>query len=422
VRHAFAITASVLVLSLAPLAQAQTTSPTLEQLTAAALEASPQVLLARAGAVRAAAQADAARASTRGALRLQGQAGAGYNDFGAGYGSISPRTVALAYERPIWDGGAGRAGIAAAMAGQNAADHDLVAARVALRAAIAEAWIGLAVATGEMTCATALVEALMRLERDVRLQFEAGEVPRSALAEATARRTGAETMLEAARGGAEAARSQLEALTGVSVPQAGLPDTFPQIPPDLSAAQAQLANHPAIRAARSRIEAASHAVDVTSARSGPVAMAGVRAVHVRDEVLPGYRNDGLEAQVRISVPLWDGGSRSSAVASARADVQATEAARASLERQLADGLRRAWIGRTIAQARLRATGVGVEAARAALASMEAEFRVGERPVIDVIEARAALASAETDQAAARAAFILSHWAIAAALGQEGFAR
>jgi outer membrane protein len=408
-------------LALAPVAQAQDAGPTLEQLTAAALEVSPQLLLARAAAARALAQTDAARASTRGALQLQGQVGAGYNDFGPGFDNISPRTIALGYERPIFDSGAGRAGIAAALAGQSAAQSDLAAARVGLRAAIAEAWIGLAVATEETTRASALVEALSRLERDVRLQFEAGEVPRSALAEAIARRAGAEATLEAARGGAELARSGLEALTGISVPQARLPGAFPQIPPDLSAAQAQLANHPALRAAGARIDAAARAVDLTSARGGPVAMAGVRAVHVRDEVLPGYRNDGLEAQVRVSVPLWDGGARASAVAAARADVRAAEAARAGLERHLADGLRRAWIARTTAQARLRATGPSLEATRIALASMEAEFRVGERPVIDVIDARAALTSAETDHATARAAFMLAHWAIAAALGQEAAA-
>jgi outer membrane protein len=401
--------------------QAADSGPTLAQVTDRAFSDAPQLLLARAAVARALAGAEAARAAQQGMVRLQGQVGAGNNDFGAGFGSLNPRTVALGYERPVYDGGAGRAAVAAATAAHSAADSDLAGARVALRAAIAQAWIGLAVAQDGAGRATLLVEALTRLERDLRLQFEAGEVPRSALAQASARRAGAEAGLEAANGGAESARSQLEALTGQRVAVAALPDALPPVPPDLAASLAQLPAHPALRAATARIEAVRSAIRLADARSGPVALAGVRAVHVRDEVLPGYRNDGLEAQVRVSVPLWDGGAHASAVRAARADLAAAEAARTGLERQLADAVRQAWIARTGAQARLRATNAGVEAARIALTSMEAEFRVGERPAIDVIDARADLASAETDHAAARAAFILSHWAITAALGQDGTA-
>ena len=50
--------------------------------------------------------------------------------------------------------------------------------------------------------------------------------------------------------------------------------------------------------------------------------------------------------------------------------------------------------------------------------MEAEFRVGERPMADLLDARRDLTAAETARAEAQGAFLLSHWQISAALGQE----
>jgi outer membrane protein TolC len=51
--------------------------------------------------------------------------------------------------------------------------------------------------------------------------------------------------------------------------------------------------------------------------------------------------------------------------------------------------------------------------------MDAEFRVGERPIVDLLDARRDLTKAETALLAARGAFILSHWWIDAALGRGG---
>jgi outer membrane protein TolC len=276
----------------------------------------------------------------------------------------------------------------------------------------------LAVASAGVARSEALLAAVSRFERDATLQFEAGEVPRSVVAQATARRAQAEAGLAEAHGVRDIARSSLFQLTGLEIEAAALPTRLPPIPPDLESARTLLAGHPALAAANAQIDAARATITQAEGRAGPVAVGSVRAVHVRDEVLPGYRNDGVEAQVRVSVPLWDGGARRASVAVTRADLQAVEARRDGVMRLLEDGLRQAYVARSTAQSAVRAAAAGVEASRIALTSMEAEFRVGERPMNDVLDALADLAAAEAAHQAARAAFLLSHWQINAALGRE----
>ena len=414
--------AAVVALLTAPLAvMADGQAPSLDEVMAAALSGSPDVLAARAGTARAGAQVSQAQAAGRGTVRLQGQVTQGYSDFGPGYGSITPRTVSLGYERTLFDGGATQAGLTAARAGQTASTAQETLIRAQLSAAVAGAWMQLAVASAGVTRSEALLTAVARFERDATLQFEAGEVPRSVVAQATARRARAEADLEAARGARDIARSSLLQLTGLEIGTAGLPARLPPIPPDIEAARALLAGHPALTAASAEVDAARATITQAEGRAGPVAIGSVRAVHVRDEVLPGYRNDGVEAQLRVSVPLWDGGARQASAAVTRADLQAAQARRTGVMRLLEDGLRQAYVARATAQGAVRAAAAGVEASRIALTSMEAEFRVGERPMIDVLDALADLAAAEAAHHDARAAFLLSHWQINAALGREASA-
>lgn len=410
---------AVVALVTAPLAVlADGQPPSLDEVIAAALSGSPDMVAARADLARADAQVSQAQAAGRGTVRLHGQVALAYSDFGPGYGSITPRTVALGYERTLYDGGATQAGLTAARAGQTASTAQQALVRTQLGAAVAGAWMQLAVASASVTRSQALLAAVTRLERDATLQFEAGEVPRSVMAQATARRAQAEAGLEEAGGAREIARSHLARLSGLEVEVAALPMRLPPIPPDLDSARALLPAHPALAAARAEVDAARATITQAEGRSGPVAVGSLRAVHVRDEVLPGYRNDGLEAQVRVSVPLWDGGARQASVAATRADLQAAEARRDGLMRQLEDSLRRAFAARSTAQGAVRAAAAQAEASRIALTSLEAEFRAGERPLIDVLDALAELASAEAAHHAARAAFLLSHWQINAALGRE----
>jgi outer membrane protein TolC len=128
--------AAVVALLTAPLAVlADGQAPSLDDVMAAALSGSPDVLAARAGTARAGAQVSQAQAAGWGSVSLQGQVAQGYNDFGPGYGSITPRTVSLGYERILFDGGATQAGLTAARAGQTASSAQETLIRAQLDAA-----------------------------------------------------------------------------------------------------------------------------------------------------------------------------------------------------------------------------------------------------------------------------------------------
>jgi outer membrane protein len=402
----------------ASLASAQSIT-TLDQAIDLALANEPSVLAARAGIDRAQAGVDGALAARRGNVRLQGQAAVGSNDYGQGFDLATPYSISIGYERMLWDNRANLAGIEGAKSTRVASEALAALARSQVRAEVARAWIDLAVALQQVSVAQANLTAVVRFERDAGLQFEAGEVARSVVAQATARRAQAQADLEQANNGVVIAGSELTRLTGQDAPLAALPLTYPTIPISLPDAMSQLGNHPALRAADAQIAASRSGVAQAQGRAGPQVVGGVRAVHVRDEFLPKYRNDGLEGYVRFTAPLWDGGARSASVSGARAGVSEAEAGRTRTQRSLENGLRQAYAARATAQAQVTAANAMVAAARSALESMEAEFRVGERPMVDLLDARRDLTGAETALLRARGAFILSHWWIDAALGRGG---
>ncbi len=402
----------------ANLAFAQTI-PTLDQAIDLALANEPSVLIARVGIDRAQAGLDGALAAQRGNVRLQGQAAFGSNDYGQGFDLATPYSISVGYERMLWDNRANLAGIEGARSSRAASEALATLAQTQIRAEVARAWIDLAVALQQVGLAQSNLTAVTRFERDAGLQFEAGEVARSVVAQATARRAQAQADLEQANNGVVVAGSELTLLTGQDSRFATLPQTYPAIPVALSDALPLLGDHPALKAAEAQIAASRSGVAQAQGRAGPEVVGGVRAVHVRDEFLPKYRNDGLEGYVRFTAPLWDGGARSASVSGARAGVSEAEAGRTRTQRSLENGLRQAYAARGTAQAKVTAASAMVAAARTALESMEAEFRVGERPLVDLLDARRDLTGAESALLRARGAFILSHWWIDAALGRGG---
>jgi outer membrane protein len=392
---------------------------TLDDAIGLALASEPSILIAHASTEKAEAGLAQATAATSGAVRIQGQAAVGSNDYGQGFDLATPYSISVGYERMLWDNRANWAAIEGARSTRVASEARVTLARTQVRAEVARAWIDLAVAGQHVSLAQDNLTALTRFERDAGLQFEAGEVARSVFAQATARRAQAQADLEKARNGVVVARSELTRLTGQDATIAALPSTYPAIPASLTDAMALLGDHPALKAADAQIAASQSGITQAQGRAGPQVVGGVRAVHVRDEFLPKYQNDGLEGYVRFTAPLWDGGARSASVSGARASVNEARGGRAHTQRSLEHGLRQAYAGRATAQAQVLAANAMVTAARTAFQSVEAEFRVGERPMVDLLDARADLTQAESALLAARGAFTLSHWWIDAALGRGG---
>lgn len=392
---------------------------TLDEAIASALGNEPSIAAAEAGQARASAGLEGAQASQRGAVRVQGQAAVGSNDYGRGYDVATPYSISIGYERTLWDGRAMAAAIAGAASSQAGSAALVSLSRSQVRGEVAQAWITLTSAHQQRSLAEAHLTAVTRFERDAGLQFEAGEVPRSVVAQASARRAQAQADVEGAANAVLVAQSDLKRLTGTDVSAAALPSAYPTIPVSLTEAMPLLASHPALKAADAQITTAQSGVTQSQGRSGAQVVGGVRAVHVRDEFMPDYRNDGVEGYVRFVQPLWDFGARKAAVSGARAGVSEAQAGKVRTQRALEHGLRQAYASRATAQAHVQATSAMVSASRAALESMEAEFRVGERPLVDVLDARRDLTQAESALVRARGAFIVSHWWIDAALGRGG---
>jgi outer membrane protein len=390
---------------------------TLDQAIASALAHAPAVKAAEADNEAAAARLDQARAERRPMAVASAEAGTGTSDlggfFGIGRESVSPRAARLSLQQPLFTGGAVRAGVAAARAGGEAAEASLADARLNLRAEVAAVFMQVMTAEQSVTLQQSQVEALAALAEQARLKFEAGDVPRTDLAQAEMRWADARAGLAQAQGDLAVARARYRSLTGDEAIGLEPPDRLPPAPPSLEDAllKARL-DAKRIEAAEAALRAAEEGVRRARAAGSPTVALVAEASSVRDQFFPGYQADGAMIGVQARWPLYSGGRTAGKAAEA---VAARDKARAQLEgaRQAVDQLViEAWQARLTAEARARAGSDQVVAAETALFSVENEVRVGQKPTLDLLDARrdllaARIARLRAEEARVAAAFRLA---------------
>ena len=181
--HLAAIGAAAL--ALAPLsAHAQS----LDDAIAAAIETSPVLDAADARVDGARARLTQARSAFRPQVTARGQYAQAETDYGAGTIEIEPRSGVIAAEQLIFSGGRAIAGARQARAGRDATIAERNGVRGALIADAAEAYLGVLSSRRAVQLRSANLAALTRLADQAQLRFDAGDIPRSELAQAQARR------------------------------------------------------------------------------------------------------------------------------------------------------------------------------------------------------------------------------------------
>ena len=121
--------------------------------------------------------------------------------------------------------------------------------------------------------------------------------------------------------------------------------------------------------------------------------------------------------MQLSVPLWTGGWRD---AKREEALRLADRAQAELEharREVARGVRAAWLGLSAGAARLEALEQARVASVSRLASTRTGREVGDRTTLDVLNAESELAQAETALAQARVALLLDRLRLFALAGR-----
>lgn len=376
------------------------------------------------------AQRDAARArlvQARGAalpnVVISAEAGEGEADLGGFFGfqdsDMSPRAAAIELRQSLFAGGAIAGAIRQAGAGREMAAYRLDGAQAGLSLMVARAYAGVLTATEVRALHQAQVTQMEEIVRHARLRFEAGEIPRTDLAQAQARAAEARAGLAQASGGLEAARAGFFAIVGQE-PE-GLEE--PAAPPAAAGSRDQavemaLAQNQDLKAAEAAHRAARAGVAVARAERLPSLALVARASSMRDQFFPGYRSDGSTIGVQGRMTLFSSGAVSGRISEAQAQARAAEARLQGARDAVRAEAITAFEGHAAAVASLVAARERAEAAGLALETMRHEVRVGQRTTLELLDAEREALSARTALAHVRGEAVVAVYRLNAAVGAD----
>ena len=289
--------------------------------------------------------------------------------------------------------------------GADMGDSAWRSARDAVLLRTVERYFALAVAQEQLRVSERQAESVARATTEAHDRFQLGESPVTDTHEADAALAGVRAQVEAARLQRELAQQALSDSTGLPNPTARLPARSAAPSETLQSwiDAAQSAN-PQLRLAAQGVTLAEQ--ELRRRRAGDsvsvdlVAQAGFDRLGGRGEFgSASNRNANAMVGVQLNIPLYDGGmSRAQASEGARL----LDKAQAQLEQareQVAEQVRTAWLGGQAGQARVNALDDGLKASAARLDATRLGRQVGDRTLLDVLNAendhaRAALALAQ----------------------------
>jgi outer membrane protein TolC len=317
----------------------------------------------------------------------------------------------------------------AAASGEEAAREGVAATRNALACATAEAFFSLAKAQDLLPVAEQSVEAVLAALADARAREAVGKALAGDVLSLEARHSEAKDVLVRTRNGVELARAGLRALLALpgDVPLEIIPDraaveSEPAPLDEKTAITRALESHPELKAARARSNSLGHEATAAWREANPLiprvdtfATYGIDSnnLHLTRD------NDNWTVGVLAEWNIFAGG-RDWARAR-RADAQLAEARESERKAELGVELavRRALISLGEARERVVTAGEGARAAAEAHRVVQEQFKAGAVNVTRYLEAEVALRDARAREVVARADERIARAALAKALGEAG---
>jgi cobalt-zinc-cadmium efflux system outer membrane protein len=239
-----------------------------------------------------------------------------------------------------------------------------------------------------------LAEGNLRLVEDlrdrIRVRVDVGEVGRLELTRAEAEVASAKMQVSSARLRRVAALARFSAAVGDSLEEnvqlQGTLDPAVKLPPLAELRREVLSRHPAVAAAHSEVSRAEARIDYEEALRRPQPSFRVEV----DMTGPMYR-------AGISIPLPTRNHREGPIAEAVANLRATRAESRAEELQITTALESAYGRYEAANQQVELLSAGpMRAAEAALTAAQTAYRLGERGILEVLDAQRLLRSVRQD--------------------------
>jgi len=327
---------------------------------------------------------------------------------------------------PIYSGGAVKNAVKAAKTRVEAGQADLRATESAIFSQVVAAYMDVI-----------LQEAVVGLNRnqvdvlDINLQatsdrFEIGDLTRTDVAQSQARLAIAQGDARTAAANLASARERYIQLVGKAPLRLAPPPPLPNLPEDADQAVAvALELNPDLIAARERTAASEHDINVAgSSRLPNVSLYSSGTYNDFFDTLGGQTASNFSqtektAQVgaRVSIPIFQGGRPAALRRQAQAFASAAMETEIAVERDVIAQTRASYSSWQAAQGLIESMQSAVSAAELSLEGVRAENSVGNRSILDILDAEQELLSARVRLATARRNAYVAGFSLLAAMGK-----
>lgn len=351
-----------------------------------------------------------------------------------GFGPDRRLAAGLDLGVPIYSGGAVRNSVRAAVNRVEAGQADLRGTESAIFAQTVAAYMDVIRGEALVGLNANQVDVLRVNVQATSDRFEIGDLTRTDVAQSQARLALAEGDLQTARAGLINAREEYIRLTGMAPDNLQPPPPLPGLPASVEDAVAiALEENPDLIAARERAEASRF--DVRVAGSGRLprvsvftgtdysnALGSQRAPGAGENAPPtsvGVRqtSSGVQAGVQLSLPLFQGGRPAALERQAQARSAAALESVIAAERDVIAQVRSAWSSWQAATAIIASNQSAVDAATLSLEGVRAENTVGNRTILDILNAEQELVLARAQLITARRNAYVAGFSLLAAMGR-----
>lgn len=331
---------------------------------------------------------------------------------------------------PIYSGGAVRNGVRGAVARVEAGRADLRGAESDLFTQVVAAYMDVLRTQALVGLQANQVDVLSVNLRATSDRFEIGDLTRTDVAQSQARRALAQSDLRTAQANLIAARETYAQLTGMAADDLQPPPPLPGFPASVEeAVDIAQAQNPDIVAARDRARAAGFDVDVAGA--GRLPKVSVVTAGTYNNYLGSLGSIGIgggrtsfpqastavQVGVQLNLPLFQGGLP----AAQRRQAQAREGAALetviAAERLVTAQVRSAWSSWQAATAVIVSAQTAVDAAALSLEGVRAENSIGNRTILEMLNAEQELLNARSQLVTARRNAYVAGFQLLAAMGR-----
>ena len=335
-------------------------------------------------------------------------------------------TAGLDLGLPIFTGGAIRNSIRAARTRVDAGRADLRGTESFVFSQVVGAYMDVIQQEALVALAINNVEVLTTNLQATSDRFQIGDRTRTDVAQSQSRLALAEGDLDRARANLTAAREDYIALVGDAPDNLQPPPPLPGLPDDPDTAVAiALENNPDLIAAIEFAEAAGY--DIRVAGAGRLPTLSVTTGGGYSNFLgslgsvpgAGVSQSATSAQagLRLSVPIFQGGLVAAQQRQATARASAALEQVIATERDVIADVRAAFASWRAARSIIESSMVAVDAAELSLEGVRAENTVGNRTVLDILDAQRELLQAQTQLVTARRNAYVAGFALLAAMGK-----